>query len=117
VNLLRISTVAGALSAAVTAVAPGASAQPIRGEQLITGAITVEPSPTSGYMALGGGLARAIEAESDRPEVAASMRKLRKAKAPTRAGRPAVRETVASLVADTLDPTGQNIARVGLDRR
>lgn len=118
-SLLRISTVAGALTAAVTTVAPAADAQPYRGEQLITGAITVEPDPrtSSGYFGIGSGLARAIAEESYHGEVAASPRKQRKTKAAARAARPVVRETVASLVADTLDPTGLNIARLGLERR
>lgn len=118
VSLLRISTVAGALTAAVTTVAPAADAQPYRGEQLITGAITVEPDPrtSSGYFGIGSGLARAIAEESSHGEVAASPRK-RKTKAAAHTARPVVRETVASLVADTLDPTGLNIARLGLERR
>jgi hypothetical protein len=116
VSLLRLTTVAGALSAAVTSAVPAASAQPFRGQQLITGAIGHEPTAASGYMALGGGLARAMETDSDRTDLTAPVRKLRKAKAPSRRDRPAVRETVASLVADTLDPTGLNIARIGLER-
>jgi len=113
VNLSRILVVTGVLAAAASVNPGDIAAQSLT----IDDTIAVQSKWMSGYMGLGGGLARAMpitpKPASKKTVSAAAERRVVRRLPERVARRPIVSKPPITLIAETLDHTGENIATLG----
>lgn len=109
-NLSRLLVVTGALAATASVVPDDVAAQSLTIEETIS----VQSTWTSGYMGLGGGLARAMPKHSAK-KTASAVPERQGARRPAAhvARRAYDPGTPIALIAKTLDHTGENIATLG----
>jgi len=107
--------VAGAFVATVSSASEDGAAQSVNNEA----SIAVQTSWTSGYMALGGGLTKAVPKNAERVEkherveIAAAPHRVRHKRRVHTARRLYDPQGPVKLVSETLDHTGFNISNLG----
>jgi hypothetical protein len=115
VNFPRLLVVAGAFAATVSSPAEEGVAQGLNNEP----SIAIETAWTSGYMALGGGLTKAVPKNAERVEkherveTAAAPHRVRHKRRVHTARRLYDPQGPVKLVSETLDHTGFNISNLG----
>ena len=110
-NFPRILVVIGVLAATVSVVPDVVAAQSLT----IDETIAVQSNWMSGYMGLGGGLAKAMPKHADKKTVAAApARRIARRPAPQVEPRVNGGKPTITLIAETLDHTGENIATLGV---
>ena len=109
-NFPRLLVVTGALAATASVVPDDVAAQSLTIEETIS----AQSTWTSGYMALGGGLARTMPNHDAKKTVSAVPERRAVRRPAVQVTRPVFdRSTPIALIADTLDHTGENIATLG----
>jgi hypothetical protein len=111
VNFPQILIVTGVLAATASVVTDEIAAQSLA----IEDTIAVQSTWRSGYMALGGGLAKAMPKQADKkPVAAAPERRVVRRSAPQTTMPRDDQKTPIVFIAETLDHTGENIATLGV---
>jgi len=110
VNFPRILVVTGSLAATVSVIPGDIAAQSLTVDETVA----LQSTWMSGYMGLGGGLAKAMPKQVAKNTASATPERRAVRRPAVQIARPIQdQRTPIALIAETLDHTGENIATIG----